>query len=119
MKQIGFRGAVCGKEVKATIPDTSVHCPRDKVNQVFRAAEPALGERLYPCVYLAGARVCGYFYRHIRLRMVGWRVSRSVNTDIVLPSRQIALQSPAVQPRRKRTSRHSATYSIWSCEMKL
>lgn len=48
---------MCEKEVKAKITDTSVHCPRGKVNQVFRAAEPALGERVCPCVYLAGARV--------------------------------------------------------------
>lgn len=50
MKQIGFRGAVFGKKLKAKIPDASTHCPRENVNQVFRAAEPALGERLYPCV---------------------------------------------------------------------
>jgi hypothetical protein len=37
MKQIGIRGAVRGKVVKTTVPDTSVPCPRDKVNRIFRA----------------------------------------------------------------------------------
>ena len=42
MKQIGIRGAVRGKVVKTTVPDTSVPCPRDKVNRIFRAPAPNL-----------------------------------------------------------------------------
>jgi hypothetical protein len=42
MKQIGIRGAVRGKVVKTTVPDTSAPCPRDKVNRVFRAPAPNL-----------------------------------------------------------------------------
>jgi transposase InsO family protein len=42
MKQIGIRGAVRGKMIKTTIPDTSAPCPRDKVNRVFRASAPNL-----------------------------------------------------------------------------
>ena len=42
MKQIGIRGAVRGKVVKTTIPDTSAPCPRDKVNRIFRAPAPNL-----------------------------------------------------------------------------
>jgi transposase InsO family protein len=40
MKQIGIRGAVRGKVVKTTVPDTSASCPRDKVNRQFRAPAP-------------------------------------------------------------------------------
>jgi putative transposase len=40
MKQLGIRGAVRGKVVKTTVPDTSVPCPRDKVNRQFRAPAP-------------------------------------------------------------------------------
>ena len=40
MKQIGIRGAVRGKVVKTTVPDTSAPCPRDKVNRQFRAPAP-------------------------------------------------------------------------------
>jgi putative transposase len=42
MKQIGIRGAVRGKVVKTTVPDTSAPCPRDKVNRVFRVPAPNL-----------------------------------------------------------------------------
>ena len=42
MKQIGIRGAVRGKVVRTTVPDTSAPCPRDKVNRVFRAPAPNL-----------------------------------------------------------------------------
>ncbi len=42
MKQIGIRGAVRGKVIKTTIPDTSAPCPRDKVNRQFRAPAPNL-----------------------------------------------------------------------------
>ena len=33
-------GIVGGKAMKTTIPDTSVPCPRDKVNRKFRAPAP-------------------------------------------------------------------------------
>jgi len=42
MKQIGIRGAVRGKTVKTTVPDTSAPCPCDKVNRQFRAPAPNL-----------------------------------------------------------------------------
>ena len=35
-----LRGIVRGKAVKTTVPDTSVPCPRDKVNRKFRAPAP-------------------------------------------------------------------------------
>ena len=46
MKQIGIRGAVRGKVVKTTVPDTSAPCPRDKVNRQFRGpvAQHAMGQ---------------------------------------------------------------------------
>jgi len=40
MKGMGLRGVVRGKAMKTTIPDTSVPCPRDKVNRKFRAPAP-------------------------------------------------------------------------------
>jgi len=40
MTGMGLRGIVRGKSIKTTIPDTSVPCPRDKVNREFRASAP-------------------------------------------------------------------------------
>jgi transposase InsO family protein len=81
MKQIGIRGAVRGKVVKTTVPDTSVPCPRDKVNRIFRAPAPNLlrpfsdakggaervtGQRLHLCVHLAGLCLCCLRRRYVR-----------------------------------------------------
>ena len=40
MAGMGLRGIVRAKAMKTTIPDTSVPCPRDKVNRKFRAPAP-------------------------------------------------------------------------------
>lgn len=80
MKQIGIRGAVRSKGVKTTIPDTSVPCPRDKVNRQFRAPVPNLlwvsdfthvstAARQHMqsmCERGAGLCLCGFCHRHVR-----------------------------------------------------
>lgn len=91
MKQLGIRGAVRGKVVKTTVPDTSVPCPRDigvlpkakapLVNRQFRAPAPNMlrpfsdakgityrvtGQRLHLCVHVARLYLCGICHRHIR-----------------------------------------------------
>ncbi len=72
MAYMGLRGAVHGKAVKTTIPDTSAPCPRDKVNRKFRAPSPNMlrpvsdakriayrvtGQRLDLCLNMAGLRL--------------------------------------------------------------
>ena len=91
MKQIGIRGAVRGKAMKTTVPDTSAPCPRDKVNRTFRAPAPNLlwvSDFTYVstwqgCVYVA------FVIDTFADRIVGWRVSRSAKTDFVLPYRAL------------------------------
>ena len=55
MKQIGIRGAVRGKVIETTVPDTSAPCPRDKVNRIFRAPAPNL---LWVSDFTRGGSVC-------------------------------------------------------------
>lgn len=91
MKQIGIRGAVRGKVVKTTVPDTSAPCPRDKVNRQFRAPAPNM---LWVSDFTYVSTWQGFVYVAFVIdtfadRIVGWRVSRSAKTDFVLPSRQI------------------------------
>jgi transposase InsO family protein len=86
MKQIGIRGAVRGKVVKTTVPDTSAPCPRDKVNRVFRAPAPNL---LWVSDFTYVSTWQGFVYVAFVIdtfadRIVGWRVSRSAKTDFVL-----------------------------------
>jgi putative transposase len=77
MKQLGIRGAVRGKVVKTTVPDTSVPCPRDigvfrrksafgKPSVPSTCAEHAVGQRLHLCVHVARLYLCGICHRHIR-----------------------------------------------------
>ena len=93
MKQIGIRGAVRGKVVKTTVPDTSAPCPRDKVNRVFRAPAPNL---LWVSDFTYVSTWQGFIYVAFVIdtfadRIVGWRVSRSAKTDFVLDALEQAL----------------------------
>ncbi|MDO8986066.1 IS3 family transposase [Cypionkella sp.] len=40
MRRLGIRGVVRGKKVITTNPDTSLPCPDDKVNRLFKADRP-------------------------------------------------------------------------------
>ncbi|MCE8430613.1 IS3 family transposase [Rhodovulum sulfidophilum] len=93
MKQIGIRGAVRGKALKTTIPETSAPRPRDKVNRVFRAPAPNL---LWVCDFTYVSTWQGFVYVTFVIdtfvdRIVGWRVSRSAKTDFVLDALEQAL----------------------------
>ncbi len=93
MKQIGIRGAVRGKAIKTTVPDTSVPCPRDKVNRQFRASAPNL---LWVSDFTYVSTWQGFVYVAFVIdtfadRIVGWRVSRSAKTDFVLDALEQAL----------------------------
>jgi len=81
MKQIGIRGAVRGKVVKTTVPDTSVTshqspvpCPRDKVNRRFRAPAPKLlwfSDFTYVCTWQGFAYVT-FVIDTFAERIMGW-----------------------------------------------
>lgn len=93
MKQIGIRGAVRGKVVKTTVPDTSAPCPREKVNRQFRAPAPNM---LWVSDFTYVSTWQGFVYVAFVIdtfadRIVGWRVSRSAKTDVVLDALEQAL----------------------------
>ena len=76
MKQIGIRGAVRGK-VNTTVSDTSVPCPRDKVNRIFRAPAPNLpwvSDFTYVSTW-QGFIYVAFVIDTFADRIVGWRVS--------------------------------------------
>jgi len=105
MKQIGIRGAVRGKIIRTTVPDTSIPCPRDKVNRQFRAPAPNLlwvSDFTYVSTIARQAMLAslrggqGFVYVAFVIdtfadRIVGWRVSRSAKTDFVLDALEQAL----------------------------
>ena len=92
--------------MKTTIPDTSVPCPRDKVNRKFRAPAPNMlwvSDFTYVStwqgfVYVAfvidifANRIVALRDLHANpFRVTAWKASRSAKTDFVLPSRQICV----------------------------
>mgnify|MGYP006143040139 FL=1 len=104
MRALGIRGVVRGKRVVTTNPDTSLPCPDDKVNRLFKADRPNklwVSDFTYVptwsgTVYVAF--VIDVFARRIvalrdlhanPFRVTAWRVSTSMTTKFVLPSRQI------------------------------
>jgi len=99
MKRLGLQGVIRGKGTETTVSDKSDPCPEDKVNRQFRAPAP---NRLWVSDFTYVSTWQGFVYVAFVIdtfadRIVGWKASRSAKTDFVLPSRQIAVQSPAGQ----------------------
>ena len=93
MAEMGLRGAVRGKVVKTTVPDTSVPCPRDKVNRQFRAPVPNMlwvSDFTYVSTWQGFAYIA-FIIDTFANRIVGWKVSRSAKTDFVLDALEQAL----------------------------
>ena len=93
MKQQGLRGVSRGKRIRTTIPDVSAPRPLDRVNRQFKADRPNqlwVSDFTYVSTWqgwLYVAFVVDVFAR----RIVGWRVSSSMNTDFVLDALEQAL----------------------------
>jgi len=107
MRALGIKGVVRGRRVITTNPDTSLPCPDDKVNRLFKADRPNklwVSDFTYVPTW-SGTVYVAFVIDVFARRIVGWRTSTSMKTQFVLPSRQIASQSPAGQ--RMRWSRQS------------
>jgi transposase InsO family protein len=93
MKKLGIQGVRRGKKCRTTIADDLLDRPTDKVNRQFVATRP---NQLWVADITFVATWTGFVYvafiidvfaRHI----VGWRVSRSLHTDLVLDALEQAL----------------------------
>jgi transposase InsO family protein len=86
MKAMGIRGVVRGQKPITTNPDTSQPCPDDKVNRDFTASMP---NQLWVSDFTYVSSWQGMVYVAFVIdvfarRIVGWRVSTSMNTGFVL-----------------------------------
>ena len=100
MRRMGLRGVRRGKVVRTTISDSKAPCLLDKVNRQFRAERPKqlwVSDFTYVSTWqgwLYVAFVVDLFAR----RVVGWRFSSSITTELVLDALE---QAPyARQPER-------------------
>lgn len=100
MQARGLRGVMRGKVVRTTISNNKMACPLDKVNRQFRAERP---NQLWVSDFTYVSTWQGWLYVAFVIdvfarRIVGWRVSSSMQTDFVLDALEQALY--ARQPER-------------------
>lgn len=95
MRKMGLQGAVRGRKFKTTIPDSAAVRPPDLVDRNFTAARP---NELWVAdlTYVASWR--GFVYVAFVIdvfsrRIVGWRVSSSLRTDLALDALEQAIYS--------------------------
>lgn len=86
LKAAGLRGVVRGRRVRTTIPEPALERPRDLVHRTLRAARP---NPLWVADFTYVATWRGFVYVAFVIdvfsrRIVGWRVSTSMRTDLAL-----------------------------------
>ena len=93
MGDMGLAGAVRGKPVKTTRSDPAAPWPEDRVNRQFHAPRP---NALWLSDFTYVATWAGFVYVALIIdafarRIVGWRVSRSMQAQFVLDALEQAL----------------------------
>jgi len=98
MRRLGLRGVVRGRRCRTTIPDDRAARPADLVQRRFQATRP---NQLWVADLTYVATWSGFVYVAFVIdafarRIVGWRVTRSLYTDLVLDALEQALHARQV-----------------------
>jgi transposase InsO family protein len=98
MRRLGLRGVVRGRRCRTTIPDDRGARPPDLVQRRFEATRP---NQLWVADLTYVATWSGFVYVAFVIdafarRIVGWRVARSLHTDLVLDALEQALHAREV-----------------------
>ncbi len=93
MRRMGLQGVVRGKVKRTTVPAAVAQRPGDLVNRLFTAAAPNL---LWVADLTYVATWSGFCYTAVIIdafsrRIVGWRVSSSLRTDLALDALDMAI----------------------------
>ena len=99
MRRLGLQGARRGKKVRTTTPDAAAPCPMDRVKRVFKASQP---NQLWVSDFTYVSTWQGWLYVAFVIdvyarRIVGWRVSTTMQTDFVLDALEQALYEGSVR----------------------
>ncbi len=93
MKDMGLKGVVRGRKIRTTIPDESANKPADLVGKNFTALRPNqlwVADLTYVATWSSFVYVAFVIDTFARF-IVGWQVSRSLKTDLVLDALEQAL----------------------------
>jgi putative transposase len=93
MKALGLRGVVRGKTFKTTIPDELAERRQDRVNRTFSVSRPNalwVADLTYVATW-RGVVFVAFVIDAFARRIVGWRVSSSLRSDIALDALEQAL----------------------------
>jgi len=93
MRSLGIKGVVRGRRVITTNPDTSLPCPDDKVNRLFKADRPNklwVSDFTYVPTW-SGTVYVAFVIDVFARRIVGWRTSTSMKTQFVLDALEQAI----------------------------
>ena len=93
MRLLGLQGVRRGRSLRTTVPDAKAACPLHRVNRQFRAERP---NQLWVADFTYVSTWQGFVYVAFVIdvfarRIVGWRVSNSMQTDFVLDALEQAL----------------------------
>jgi putative transposase len=100
MQRLGIQGVRRGKSQRTTRPDPKQPCPLDRVNRQFVAERP---NQLWVADFTYVSTWQGFVYVAFVIdvfarRIVGWRVSRSMQTDFVLDALEQAVYARCPDP---------------------
>lgn len=93
MRALGLRGVVRGKRFKTTIPDELADRRQDRVNRTFSVSRPNalwVADLTYVATW-RGLVYVAFVIDAFARRIVGWRVSSSLRSDIALDALEQAL----------------------------
>ena len=101
MRTLGLRGMVRGRKARTTTPMVKVRYPADRVSRQFQATRPNalwVADLTYVATW-AGFVYVAFVIDVYARRIVGWRVSNSLRTDLALDALEQALYERCVSPR--------------------
>ena len=93
MRMLGLQGAVRGRRCRTTFGDDRAERPLDHLNRQFQASRP---NELWVADFTYVATWTGFVYVAFVIdvfarRIIGWRVARSMQTELVLDALEQAL----------------------------
>lgn len=100
MRKLGLRGAVRGRRIQTTRPATVQAGVEDRVNRTFAVSRPNalwVADLSYVATW-RGVVYVAFVIDAFARRIVGWRVSNSLRTDLALDALEQALYDRRVEP---------------------